>query len=75
MKTSNYFQKVQPTRCTNVSNLYYSGMTLYMFRTVFPFTIRSSRLCIQQQMHVAVCTVLKSWWWTERPSETCRLSF
>ena len=23
---------------------------------------------------VAVCTVLNSWWWTERPSETCRVS-
>jgi hypothetical protein len=23
-------------------------------------------------MPVAVCTVLNSWWWTERPSETCR---
>jgi hypothetical protein len=22
---------------------------------------------------VAVCTVLNSWWWTERPSETCRV--
>ena len=21
----------------------------------------------------AVCTVLDSWWWTERPSETCRM--
>jgi len=21
----------------------------------------------------AVCTVLNSWWWTERPSETCRV--
>jgi len=27
------------------------------------------------QMPVAVCTVLNSWWWTERPSKTCRLSF
>ena len=26
------------------------------------------------QMPVAVCTVLNSWWWTERPSETCRVS-
>ena len=26
-------------------------------------------------MPVAVCTVLNSWWWTERPSETCRVSF
>jgi len=24
------------------------------------------------QMPVAVCTVLNSLWWTERPSETCR---
>ena len=24
------------------------------------------------QMPVAVCTVLKAWWWTERLSETCR---
>jgi len=23
----------------------------------------------------AVCTVLNSWWWTERPSETCRVLF
>ena len=27
------------------------------------------------QMPVAVCTVLNSWWWTERPSEACRVSF
>jgi len=24
---------------------------------------------------VAVCTVFNSWWWTERPSETCRVLF
>jgi len=24
---------------------------------------------------VAVCTVLDSWWWTERPSKTCSMSF
>ena len=24
-----------------------------------------------RHMPVAVCTVVKSWWWTERPSETC----
>jgi len=23
-------------------------------------------------MRVAVCTVVNSWWWTDRPSETCR---
>ena len=27
---------VKPTRCTNVSNLYHFGMTLYMFRRSFP---------------------------------------
>ena len=26
-------------------------------------------------MPVAVCTVLNSWGWTERPSKTCRVSF
>jgi len=25
-----------------------------------------------RHMPVAVCAVLSSWWWTERPSETCR---
>jgi len=69
------------------------GVTLYMFRTVFPSIISSSRLHIQQpnrycclfasmqsavsvwHMRVAVCTVLNSWWWTERQSETCTVSF
>ena len=27
------------------------------------------------QMPVGICTVLNCWWWTERPSETCRVSF
>jgi len=27
---------IKPARCTSVSNLFYFGMTLYMFRTVFP---------------------------------------
>jgi len=38
---------VKSTRCNNVSNLFYFGMTLYMFRTVFPSIISSSRLYIQ----------------------------
>jgi len=28
----NIISIVKPTRCTNVSNLYYFGMTLYMYR-------------------------------------------
>jgi len=39
---------VKPTRCTNVSNLFHFGMTLYIFRTVYPSIINSSRLYIQQ---------------------------
>jgi len=27
---------LKPTRCTNVSNLFYFGMTLYVFWTVLP---------------------------------------
>ena len=71
---------VKPTRCTSVSNLFYFGMTHHMFRTVFPSIIRSSRLYKQQQAFVKqilllFCTVLNSWWWTERLSETCGVSF
>jgi hypothetical protein len=35
-----------------VSQIIYSCKTLYMFRTVFPFIIRSSKLHIQQQAYV-----------------------
>jgi hypothetical protein len=36
----------------NISNLFYFGTTLYMFRTVSPSIIRSLRLYIQHQVHV-----------------------
>jgi len=36
----------------NISNLFYFGITLYMFRTVFPSIIRSLRLYIQHQVYV-----------------------
>jgi hypothetical protein len=74
-----------------ISNLFYFGTKLYMFRKVFPSVIRSLRLYIQHQVYVIqvlwllaskqpqnlydVCTVLDSWWWTERPSETCKVLF
>jgi len=48
----NIISIVKPSRCTSVSNLFYFGMTLYMFRTVFSSIIRSSRLYIQQQAFV-----------------------
>ena len=53
---------------------------LYMFQTVFRSIIRSSNLHIQRQVFVwqtpdAVCAGLSSWWWIEKPSETCRRSY
>ena len=48
----NVISVVKPTRCTNVSNLFYFGISLYMFRAVFPSIISSSRLYIQQQTYV-----------------------
>ena len=36
----------------NISNLFYFGTTLYMFRTVFLSIIRSLRLYIQHQVYV-----------------------
>jgi hypothetical protein len=52
---------VKPTRCTNVSYLFYFGMTLYMFRTVFLSIIRSSRLYIQQQAFVRQILLSACW--------------
>ena len=46
---------IKLTRCTSVSNLFYFAMTLYMFRTVFPSIIMSSRLYVQQQTDTGVC--------------------
>ena len=36
----------------NISNLFYFGTILYMFRTVFPSIIRGLRLYIQHQVYV-----------------------
>ena len=44
-------RRVQPTRC-NFSKFIYFCKTLYMFQTVFPSIIRSSKLHIQRQVFV-----------------------
>jgi len=36
----------------NISNLFYFGTTLYMFRTISPSIIRSLRLYIQHQVYL-----------------------
>jgi len=44
-------RRVQPTRC-DVSQFIYFCKMLYMFQTVFPSIIRSSKLHIQRQVFV-----------------------
>jgi len=71
--------RVQPTKC-NISRFIYFCKTPYMFQTVFPSIIMSSKLHIQCRVLVwqipdAVRAVLSSWWWTEKPYETRRASY
>ena len=51
----NIISTVKSTRCTNVSNLFHFGMTIYVFQMVFSSIARSSRLYVQQQTDTAVC--------------------
>jgi hypothetical protein len=60
-KASPLISIVNPTRCTNSSNLFYFGITLYMFQTVFPSIIRSWRLYIQQQVYASKQTAVPAW--------------
>jgi hypothetical protein len=71
--TASLMYYVQPTRC-NVIQYSLLLSLIYMFWAVSPPIIRSSRtvytacgmcqmLCIQ---------FLSSWWWAEKPPETCR---
>ena len=62
---------VKPTRCTNVSNLFHFWMILYMFWTVFPSIIRSSRLYIQQP-DTAVCLLANR---LQYPFDKCLLLY
>jgi len=66
----NIISILKPTRCTNVSNLFYFGMTLYMFQTVFLSIIRSSGLYIQQQAFVK--QILLSCLLASRQQQLCR---
>ena len=58
---------------------FYFGVTLHVsdgLSILFHLISASKQTAVSVwHMHVAVCTVLNSWWWTERPSETCRASF
>ena len=51
-KDNAFFFYTKTNQMHNISNLFYFGTTLYMFRTVFPSIIRSLRLYIQHQIYV-----------------------
>ena len=48
--TRDFYSKIN--KMHNISNLFYFGTTLYMFRTVVPSIIRSLRMYIQHQVYV-----------------------
>ena len=59
-------RRVQPTTC-NVSQFLYFCKKLYMFQTVFPSIIRSSKLHIQRQIFVRpVLLSAASQYWTDK---------
>jgi hypothetical protein len=68
---------VKPTRCTSFSNclFWYNILHVSDGLSVHHYLAHGSRQVAVSVWHtpVAVCTVLNSWWWTERPSETCRV--
>ena len=65
----------------NISNLFYFGTALYVSGGLSvqhqeSKTVRTaSGICRTQHIPDAVCTVLDSWCWMERPPETCRVLF
>ena len=83
-----YISIVKPTRCTNLSNLFWNdtlhvsdGLSVHhqQFKTLHTATDicqpdTAVRLADSSICFVAVCTVFNSWWRMERPSETCSVS-
>ena len=70
-KTNNFNSYSTTNKMRLLSQIIYSCKTLYMFRTVCCYLLAAgSSSCLIYI--VAVYAVLSPWWWTERPSETCR---
>jgi len=68
---------IKPTRCTNFSNLFWNrnlhASDSFSVHHQETSTVRTEiGIC---HTGCAVCTVLDSWWWTEKLSETCRVLF
>jgi hypothetical protein len=49
-------------------NIHYYCQCCTCFRLLLPLAVVASKLDIYQML----CTVLSSWWWAEKPPETCR---
>ena len=60
-RTVRCFRRVQPTKC-NDSRFIHFCKTLYMFQTVFPSIIRSSKLHIQRQVFAGSSIGLTNTW-------------
>ena len=55
-KSDIYYFYSKTNQMHNISNLFYFGSALYMFRMVFPSVIRSLRLYTQYQANVIQCS-------------------
>jgi len=53
------------------------SLRLYIQHQVYVIEVLWLQAATEPLWHIpdAVCTALDSWWWTERPSETCRVLF
>jgi len=73
---------VCPLPCCHIVNIslsfYFYSKTnkMHNFSSLLNITLHvSDGLSVHYQEFKTVHTVLDSWWWTERPSETCRVIF
>jgi len=65
-----YMFRTVPLSIIRISSLY-TQQWYKLYR--FAVSLRCQQTCITYT--TAVCTMKKSWWWTEELSETCRVSF
>jgi hypothetical protein len=89
LTNNGHFFVIKPTRRTNFSNLFWNEILhvsdscsvhhqeLFSVHSAMVYVIQVLESCLQTYgtYTVADCTVNNSWWWTEKLSETCRVSF
>ena len=67
---TNFFV-IKPTRCTNFTNLF-CHETLHAFEQDQVLLESCLQTCMTYT--IAECQWINTWWWTEEPSEICRVS-